>query len=118
MRRHSETGARATSRPDRPPRLADTRSASRRTFDVQRRIVVLPAQPGHQLLAGDDDGPGVPAELGERVFDPGVRDDADGDGAGLGLALARRLACSCGGDVRLGPGPGGCFVLSLPIVRD
>ena len=35
-------------------------------------------------------------------------------GAGLGLPLARRLAHTCGGDVQLGPGPGGCFVLDLP----
>jgi signal transduction histidine kinase len=62
-----------------------------------------------------DDGPGVPEALGERVFDPGVRGDPDGDGAGLGLPLARRLARSCGGDVRLGAGPGGCVVLVLPI---
>jgi signal transduction histidine kinase len=35
-------------------------------------------------------------------------------GAGLGLPLARRLARSCGGDVVLGEGPGGCVVLELP----
>jgi signal transduction histidine kinase len=36
---------------------------------------------------------------------------------GLGLPLARRLARSCGGDVLLGDGPGGAFVLELPAVR-
>jgi signal transduction histidine kinase len=65
-----------------------------------------------------DDGPGVPAHLGDRVFDAGVREVADDSGAGLGLALARRLARSCGGDVRLCNGPGGCFVLALPIAPD
>jgi signal transduction histidine kinase len=69
-------------------------------------------------VAVRDDGPGVPAELGERVFDPGVRGAPDSEGSGLGLPLARRLARSCGGDVRLGPGTGGCFVLSLPRVHD
>ena len=58
-----------------------------------------------------DDGPGLDPALGERVFDPGVR--GPGAGAGLGLPLARRLARSCGGDVRAGDGPGGCFVLEL-----
>jgi signal transduction histidine kinase len=53
--------------------------------------------------------------LGDRAFDPGVR-GSDSDGAGLGLALARRLARSCGGDVVLGPGPGGDLVLELPTV--
>jgi signal transduction histidine kinase len=60
-----------------------------------------------------DDGPGVDPALRDRVFEPGVS-AADGGGAGLGLPLARRLARSCGGDVTLGDGPGGCFVLELP----
>jgi signal transduction histidine kinase len=61
-----------------------------------------------------DDGPGVDPALGERIFEPGVRGADDDNGAGLGLPLARRLARSCGGDVRLGSGPGGNFVLELP----
>jgi signal transduction histidine kinase len=64
-----------------------------------------------------DDGPGVDSDLGDRVFDPGVRGDDNHPGAGLGLPLARRLARSCGGDVRLGQGPGGRFVLELPALR-
>ena len=68
-------------------------------------------------LAVRDDGPGLDPVLGERAFDPGVRGPGEnGDGAGLGLPLARRLARSCGGDVVVGPGPGGCFVLELPAV--
>jgi signal transduction histidine kinase len=61
-----------------------------------------------------DDGPGVDPALGETIFDPGVRGSgADPAGAGLGLPLARRMARSCGGDVLVGDGPGGCFVLEL-----
>jgi signal transduction histidine kinase len=72
----------------------------------------------HVRVAVRDDGPGLDPELGERVFEPGVRGEHESpDGAGLGLPLARRLARSCGGDVLTGPGPGGCFVLELPAVR-
>lgn len=65
-------------------------------------------------VAVRDDGPGVAAGMGERVFEPGFRGDDRSAGAGLGLPLARRLARSCGGDVTAAEGPGGCFVLSLP----
>jgi signal transduction histidine kinase len=77
----------------------------------------LSASSGRVRVAVRDDGPGVDADLGERVFEPGVRGTgASGGGAGLGLALARRMARACGGDVTIGPGPGGCFVLELPVV--
>ena len=80
--------------------------------------LVLSAANGRVQLAVRDDGPGVPPGLGERAFDPGVRGDGNADGgAGLGLALSRRLARSCGGDVRLGDTPGGCFVLELPAIE-
>jgi signal transduction histidine kinase len=68
-------------------------------------------------LAVRDDGPGLDAAVGDRAFEPGYS-GADGGGAGLGLPLARRLARSCGGDVTVGDGPGGCFVLDLPALRD
>jgi signal transduction histidine kinase len=80
-----------------------------------RVVLELSAGSGRVRLAVRDDGPGVPAEVGERAFAPGVRGEGAGDGgAGLGLPLARRLARSCGGDVLLGPGPGGHVVLELP----
>jgi signal transduction histidine kinase len=68
-------------------------------------------------LAVRDDGPGLDADVGERAFEPGYS-GSDGGGAGLGLPLARRLARSCGGDIMVGDGPGGCFVLDLPALRD
>jgi signal transduction histidine kinase len=81
----------------------------------QRTVIELSADAGHVRAAVCDDGPGPDPALGDRVFEPGVRGNHEG-GAGLGLALARRLAQSCGGDVVIGDGPGGCFVLELPAI--
>ena len=81
---------------------------------VEHVAVELSADTSTVRVTVRDDGPGVDPAIGERVFEPGVRGAGENGGAGLGLPLARRLARSCGGDVRLGPGPGGDFVLELP----
>ena len=47
-------------------------------------------------VAVEDDGPGVPPELGSRVFERFVRGDDRSPGMGLGLAIARRMAESIG----------------------
>ncbi|MEU6659043.1 HAMP domain-containing sensor histidine kinase [Streptomyces sp. NPDC046821] len=69
-------------------------------------------------LSVTDDGPGVPTEAGEAVFEPGRRacPDEGHDGAGLGLALSRRLARAAGGDIALDPPDdrGARFVVRLP----
>ncbi len=81
----------------------------------ERVTLALSADARVVRIAVLDDGPGLDPALAERVFEPGYQGSGDpGNGAGLGLALARRLARACGGDVAAGPGPGGCFVLSLP----
>jgi signal transduction histidine kinase len=66
-----------------------------------------------------DDGPGVPADQRERVFDRLVRLDAargrDG-GAGLGLPIARALARAHGGEVSCEPAARGAhFRVRLPV---
>ena len=71
-----------------------------------------------------DRGPGVPAALRERIFEPFFRlpghTEREG-GVGLGLALVKQIAERHGGSVRCeardpAEGGGSCFVLSLPMV--
>lgn len=69
-----------------------------------------------------DQGPGVPAPLRERIFEPFFRlpgaSEREG-GVGLGLALVRSIVQRHGGGVHYeeNPGGGACFVLRLPIAR-
>jgi signal transduction histidine kinase len=60
-----------------------------------------------------DDGPGVPADIAPRVFDPLVTGRPGG--TGLGLALAKRIANAHGGSIALVPSEhGATFRVELP----
>lgn len=62
-----------------------------------------------------DNGPGVPAELREIIFDSFVTTKSDG--TGLGLSLCKRFVEAHGGHIELlpaGPQPGACFQIRLP----
>jgi signal transduction histidine kinase len=79
--------------------------------------VVLDAPPGHARITVHDDGPGIPVELREAVFErfarvPGTVDD----GAGLGLAIVREFVARHGGVVMCEsePGRGTSFIVELP----
>jgi len=75
---------------------------------------------GRAYLAITDDGPGIPEEWRERIFDPFVRLDDSPRGAGIGLFAARRLAHSMGGQLTVEPRlpRGSQFVLELAAVDD
>ncbi len=49
----------------------------------------------------EDDGPGIPEEERERIFDRGARLDTEKPGTGLGLAIVRDVVRIYGGDVEL-----------------
>jgi signal transduction histidine kinase len=78
------------------------------------------ATSGMTTIEVADEGPGIPPEEAERVFERFHRVDAarsarDG-GTGLGLAIARELAVALGGRIELAAqaGTGSRFELLLP----
>jgi signal transduction histidine kinase len=81
------------------------------------RIDVEVASVGERVaIRVRDDGPGVPEDERERIFERFARGaQATSGGFGLGLAIARELARRMAGDFTLEPtGSGACFVLWLP----
>ena len=67
-------------------------------------------------VAITDNGPGIPVDWRERIFEPFVRLDDSPRGAGIGLFAARHIARSMGGDLRAEERQprGSQFVLELP----
>jgi signal transduction histidine kinase len=64
-----------------------------------------------------DDGPGVPREELERIFEPFHRSSDHAGGSGLGLAIARGFVEANGGRLRAESvrGRGSTFVFQLPV---
>jgi two-component system, OmpR family, sensor kinase len=74
------------------------------------------------ILEVADDGPGVPPDLRDQVFDrfvhgEGPADTAVGGGSGLGLAIVKAVATSHGGTVEVteAPAGGALFVVRVPL---
>lgn len=77
-------------------------------------VLAVTENGGHKL-AVIDDGPGIPAALEPRLFQP-FSGSAKAEGSGLGLAIAAEVARAHGGAIELArTGPDGSeFVLHLP----
>jgi two-component system sensor histidine kinase QseC len=70
--------------------------------------VELAQRAGNASLAICDEGPGIPPELRERVFESYYRiPGSTGEGSGLGLAIVREIASQHGASLELAAGDGG-----------
>jgi signal transduction histidine kinase len=77
--------------------------------------VSLRREGAHATLRVADEGPGIPEEIREKVFEAFWTTKKSG--TGLGLAYVRRVAEACGGSVRVEGAPvrGACLVLDLSL---
>ena len=71
----------------------------------------------------EDDGPGIPKGLREKVWEPFYRLDRDATsaiaGSGIGLSVVRELATKLGGSARIEDSPQGArVVVELPISQE
>ena len=80
--------------------LVDNACRYARSRVVMRTEAEAPA--GFVRVVVEDDGPGLPPEAREVVFNIGERWDNRPGGSGLGLAIVRDLVHLYGGEIRLG----------------
>jgi len=77
----------------------------------QRARITLKQAPGQVIVEIDDDGPGIPTDMQEAVFQPFFRLESsrnrDTGGVGLGLSVARTIIRGHGGDITLANRPEG-----------
>jgi signal transduction histidine kinase len=98
-------------------------NALRHTPDGTEIRIVLRRAGTRARLIVEDDGPGIPDELRERIFERFVRRGGEGAGStGIGLAIVRAAAQRHGGDVHVEPthedGRGARFVVTLAVRGD
>ena len=88
-----------------------------RGFRVQGVVRVRTCLRGDRVvLEVEDNGPGIPEEIRERVFDPFFTTKEDTKGTGLGLNVCAGIAKEHNGELRLEPRLlGTCMVMELPI---
>lgn len=85
---------------------------------------LAPSRPTHEpnwlAISVQDNGPGMPTDLLDTVFEPFVTTRVSSGGTGLGLAIVRRLTLQAGGFIhltsQLGVGTG--FTIYLPLITD
>jgi PAS domain S-box-containing protein len=85
--------------------------------DDREGLVNLPDQGlGTVKIKIEDDGPGIPDDILDKVFDPFFSTKPVGKGTGLGLAIVRNWVCEADGMVTIesSRSTGSCFTLLFP----
>lgn len=93
----------------------------RRLHAPPRALQADPGEMGGQVveIIVRDNGPGIPAELVDQIFEPFVTTKEIGKGTGLGLAVCARLIEGMGGIIKadaVPEGDGATFRIVLPAV--
>jgi two-component system, NtrC family, nitrogen regulation sensor histidine kinase NtrY len=91
--------------------------AAAEVLQSQRVLVRVEQAERTVLLSVEDAGPGIPLELGERVFEPYVTQRRGG--TGLGLAIAKKIVVEHGGTLNVGTSAelaGARLTICLPLL--
>lgn len=94
------------------------------TLTIKTFVAHAPVDTPVSLIAGDyaavavaDRGPGIPADIVNKVFEPFFTTKAPGKGTGLGLSQVHGFVRQSGGDIAIDsrPGEGTTITLFLPL---
>ncbi|HEX3991910.1 MAG TPA: ATP-binding protein, partial [Acetobacteraceae bacterium] len=95
--------------------------ANAESYGGSARVTMVPPEDGTIAVMIEDDGPGIPVEEIDRVFEPFHRleesRNRETGGVGLGLPIARNMLRAHGGDVVLKNRPEGGLkaIVTLPV---
>lgn len=83
-------------------------------------LALRTANEGNEVVVSiTDNGPGVPADIQERIFEPFFSTKPRGEGLGLGLDICRKIIQGFGGTIRLESRSGHtCFTVRIPREND
>ena len=83
------------------------------TLPDRRIDLIARSEDGAVIIAIRDRGPGVPAAIADRIFDPFFSTKTVGSGLGLGLSISYNIMKDFGGDLRVANHPGGGAVFEI-----
>lgn len=83
-----------------------------------RIVVRTRAEEGFAVISVADNGPGVPRDIRNRLFDPFFSTKDVGQGSGLGLSISQAIVAKRGGFIAYDNEclEGACFLVKLPAV--
>jgi signal transduction histidine kinase len=85
----------------------------------KKAVVTLACTAGRAVITVEDEGPGIPRDERERVFEPFYRMETsrnlDTGGVGLGLSVTRSIIWEQGGEISLSDRKGGGLLVRLEL---
>jgi signal transduction histidine kinase len=93
--------------------MTDAKSVGRLTIKTEEKK-------GYIRTTFTDDGPGIPAEHLDKIFDPFYTTKGERGGTGLGLSVCHGIVTEHGGKIyaKSKPSKGTIFFVELPIIRE